>query len=156
MMPIVQCWIKDLCEENKTEKNLFTTNNYTLMERSLYVVNGFGYMCHRKRITVKTVQYFFGGKDKFRNEIIEILNREDCLAMVISRKCQHQDMICNNDQCSSIMEPEIKYAWFNELNFFSFHCYMHKLEIKGHQLNLPQQDKNKRKIMKTNISSEKL
>ena len=112
--------IKDLCEENKTEKNLFTTNNYTLMERSLYVVNGFGYMCHRKRLTVKTVQFFFGGKDKFRNEIIEILNREDCLAMVISRKCQHQDMICNNDQCSSIMEPEIKYAWFNELIFFLF------------------------------------
>jgi hypothetical protein len=46
-------------------------------------------------------------------------------------------MICNNDQCSSIIEPEIKYAWFNELNFSSFHCYMHKLEIKGHQLKLP-------------------
>ena len=39
------------------------------------------------------------------------MNREDCRAMIISKKCHDQPMTCQGDSCQSILEPKIKFAW---------------------------------------------
>ena len=65
------------------------------------------------------------------------MDREECMAMFISEKCHDQPMVCQDDNCQSIVEPKIKYAWLYELTFTSYHGLSQKLAIKEHQLDVP-------------------
>ena len=125
------------CKMNENLKKVFQSGNFNLLEKSRYLIDGFGFSCSRNKITIKTIKNFFGSEELFRDERIENMDREDCMAMVISKKCHDQPMVCQEDNCQSIVEPKIKYAWLYELTFTSYHCLSQKLTIKGHQLNVP-------------------
>ena len=88
-------------------------------------------------ITIITTNYFFGGKEPFRNEIRENIDRGDCLAMVISKKFQHQSMVCEKDKFKSILEPKIEHSRLKDPTFHSYHFNMNKVEIKGYQFDIP-------------------
>ena len=74
-----------------------------MLEKSSYLINGFGYMCIRKKICI-----FFGNIDSFRDENFEIIDRHDCLAIYISKKCQNQLMARSENSCQIVIEPVLK------------------------------------------------
>ena len=74
-----------------------------LMEKSKYLIDGFGYSCSRSKITIKTFKNFFGNENSIKDIKIESMDREDCMAMIISKKCHYQVMTCQGDSCQSIL-----------------------------------------------------
>ena len=70
-----------------TEK-VFQSGNFNLMEKSKYLIDGFEYSRSRSKITIKTFKNFFGNEDSIRDIKIESIDREDCMAMIISKKCK--------------------------------------------------------------------
>ena len=77
---------------------------------------------------------FFGSEDSCRDERRESIDKDECLAMVISKKCQNQKLSCDRDICQSVLEPAIEFVWMKELTFHSYYHFVNKVEIKGHQL----------------------
>ena len=125
------------CNLERSVSKFFKTGKFNLLERSLYLINGFGYACSKTKITVKTKMSFFGSEDSYRDERKESIDKDECLAMVISKKCQTQKLSCDSDRLLSVLEPAIEFAWMKGLTFHSYYCFVNKVEIKGHQLNLP-------------------
>ena len=90
------------CNLERSVSKFFKTGKFNLLERSLYLINGFGYACSKTKITVKTKMSFFGSEDSYRDERRESIDKDECLAMVISKKCQNQKLSCDRDRCQSI------------------------------------------------------
>ena len=131
-----QVLVSSNCNENKVN-SFFNSGTYYLLEKTPYHINGHGYLCNRDIIKVVTYVTFFGSKTTNREVIHEILSRDDCLSMVISKKCYSQEMTCNNNNCKSEKIPKINFAWLSELTFTSFYCNTYKIPIKGHSLISP-------------------
>ena len=108
------------CINDKNAPKVYNPGKFNILEKNLYLINGNGYVCSRLKITIITKTYFFGGKESFKNEIRENIDRGDCLAMVISKKCQHYSMVCDKDRCQSIVEPKIEHVWLKDLTFHSY------------------------------------
>ena len=57
---------------------------------------------------------FFGSEDSYRDERRESIDKDECLAMVISKKCQNQKLSCDRDRCQSVLQPAIEFAWMKD------------------------------------------
>ncbi|CAF1111095.1 unnamed protein product, partial [Brachionus calyciflorus] len=83
---------------------------------------GNGYHCMMKKHVLKTSESFFGSKfESIRTENME-LNREECLQMVYTRKCNHNLMDCDGEYCSYSSNPVAEYSWMEEKNIISYSC----------------------------------
>ncbi|CAF0850122.1 unnamed protein product [Brachionus calyciflorus] len=83
---------------------------------------GNGYHCMMKKHVLKTSESFFGSKfESIRTENME-LNREECLQMVNTRKCNHNVMDCDGEYCSYSSNPVAEYSWMEETNIISYFC----------------------------------
>ncbi|RNA39860.1 hypothetical protein BpHYR1_010377 [Brachionus plicatilis] len=86
---------------------------YFMLEKRDNVIEGYGYICTKSRITVKTWKNFWNIPKKLREEQKLIVSKEQCQIMVLSKKCEDQELSCENNICNSINEPEEKYEYFN-------------------------------------------
>ncbi|RNA03917.1 hypothetical protein BpHYR1_016919, partial [Brachionus plicatilis] len=120
-----------LCSYNTFESN-FHSELYNVLEKTPFYINGNGFMCTRDKIDVRTYETFFGQRIHERMVTNEKLSREECLALIKTRKCYAQEMECINNNCKSIEEPKVSYSWLKELPFSSYHCTTYKIPIRGY------------------------
>jgi len=94
---------------SKTSNQL---QNMAILEKSDYSLDGWGYRCNKIKSVFQTMEYFFGYNKDFPPVISDIaLSRTDCLAMVLSKKCNENEMHCVNDHCEYIGKPSLTYEW---------------------------------------------
>ncbi|CAF0778317.1 unnamed protein product [Brachionus calyciflorus] len=73
---------------------------------SKYAVDGYGYKCSKKGVKITTFKSFSGSRSKNKDTSDEVISKNECLAMVISKKCRKNQMICDGDVVS-LMENVI-------------------------------------------------
>ncbi|CAF1130697.1 unnamed protein product, partial [Brachionus calyciflorus] len=112
-----------------------TNKEFFMLDKRDHIIEGFGYMCTKTKIIVKTWKNFWNQPRKIREEVEILVSKEECLVMVLSKKCENHELICENDLCKLIMEPEEKFEYFSDYVSSTFHCYMYKRMIFGNDLN---------------------
>ena len=128
--------LENLCKRNNL--NLQSHGiDYTILEKRTHMMSGNAYLCYRKKIKIITLKYFLGNTDLKRFEELETLSREDCQAMIITKKCMDQQLHCSGDTCKSIQEPNYTYLWLQEASFESYHCITSKRIIYGESMEKP-------------------
>ncbi|CAF0785603.1 unnamed protein product [Brachionus calyciflorus] len=110
----------------KESKNLF------VLDKSPYRIDGFRYKFSKTEIRIKTNKSFFGTKSKNKDSGNEVLSRDECLAISISKRCGKLEMICEDDFCSSEKEPQVDYSWLEEQIYVSYHFFVTKIPIRGY------------------------
>ncbi|CAF0989556.1 unnamed protein product [Brachionus calyciflorus] len=102
---------------------------FFMLDKRDHIIKGFGYMCTKTKIIVKKWKNFCKQPRKIREEVEILVSKEECLVMVLSKKGENHELICENDLCKLIMEPEEKYEYSSDYVSSTFHCYMYKRMI---------------------------
>ena len=110
---------------------------YYLLERLSNTIFGPAIACKRDKITITTYKSLLGFTTSSRTIDAELLSREECLAMVISRKCLNQILTCFGDSCNSQEEPTVEYTWLSTNTFTSYHCQTHTRQLYSDSINTP-------------------
>ena len=113
------------------------SNEYLILEKRKYLVDGYGFVCTRKRVEIETFSNFFGIKSIQRYTVPEVVSKEECQAMILTNKCDGHNMTCSQDYCEAKTEPNVQYAWLNYLWFKSYHCFVSKRVIYSDSLDKP-------------------
>ena len=65
------------------------------------------------------------------------MNREECLSMIMTKKCMNQPMHCIGDACETTEEPKVQNVWLADLFFNSYHCMFSKKTIYSEKIEQP-------------------
>ena len=80
--------------------NYSTASQYYIWQKKHHEVSGIGYEC-MKRETVWTYESSFFG-EKYKSSIVKNipLTKEECMVMVVTKKCEKDIMECMNNVCT--------------------------------------------------------
>ena len=128
--------INDACKQFKLNEPE-SINNYMILERRDHAVDGYGYACSKEKIIIETFVSFFGSKYKDKSISSVEVSRNDCKAMVLTKKCETKEMICQENNCIYKADPDYTYAFLNTLTFTNYNCHITKVIINGQAIDKP-------------------
>ncbi|MFM7683964.1 MAG: RNase H-like domain-containing protein [Bacteroidota bacterium] len=108
---------------------------HTVLEKMTYNVFGDAFVCKKTKFVTKTVYHWYFAQYQSSYEEVEILNRGECIDMVISKKCEKQVMTCTGSSCSLKFMPKTFYKYAKELEFIGYQCEVNKITIYSNDVN---------------------
>jgi len=127
--------VNDKSCKNQEEPSFGTEKMMSILEKMKYNINGDGYACKQTKRIHKLTYHWYLAQSKIENEIDVELSREDCLLMILGKKCEHQKMNCMDDDCHIDYRPNEYFSYGSELEFIGFTCRTKKIEIFGKDVN---------------------
>ncbi|CAF0811670.1 unnamed protein product [Brachionus calyciflorus] len=71
------------------EVQLLGYKTYFIVGMCKYAVDGYGYKCSKKEVKITTFKSFFGARSKNKSTSDEVISKDECLAIVLSKKCHN-------------------------------------------------------------------
>ena len=93
------------------------------------VISGRAWQCKKQKIKTSRYLTFLRNEEKTVEITNMELSREDCYDMVVTKRCEHERMDCNGDNCLYNKDPEIQFQWLKPNNYISYKCYYCKTSI---------------------------
>ena len=59
------------------------------------------------------------------------MTREDCLAMILTKKCGNMPMSCHDSNCYYQSEPKLEYQWLSQREYINYKCEIITRPIVG-------------------------
>ena len=96
--------------------NHFQRLQYFIWSKMHHTVSGIGYECMKKE-TVWSFEMSFLG-DKYKSSLTRNvpLTKEECMVMVVTKKCERFNMECLNNVCNFDGVPLEAYKWWNTVS----------------------------------------
>lgn len=122
--------ITDTCKQSTLIQDDKKISLHILNQRT-NMISGIGHQCKKQKIKITTYKSFLRYETNTREITNVDLTKEDCFDMLITKRCEHQIMQCENDNCFYNKDPEIAYQWMVPLEFTSYICEISTRPIDG-------------------------
>lgn len=127
------------------ERKYRVWTEFSILRKSSYSVNGYGYECSisREQAQLKTSLLGYQDLPIIESELIKI-EKDRCWLLVNSKTCNGQALICDDNHCVS-KKPEIKdkYGWLFTTKIFEYeNCSFKKIRLtaKNEETNVLSKD----------------
>ena len=77
-------------------------------------ISGIAKQCKKLKIQTNTYKTFLGYETTTTNTEVMELTREDCLAMILTKKCGNMPMSCHDSNCYYQSDPKLEYQWLSQ------------------------------------------
>lgn len=119
--------LKDSCSSKNLIQNSPMTNMHIITQKS-NIVNGKGHQCKMLKNEVITKMDFLGRGYILSQSVSTIsLTREDCLDMVLTKRCNRAPMQCEGDYCEFSENPSLEYNYWSPYRAENFNCIINTI-----------------------------
>lgn len=126
------------CKDFIQKTFAYKKQDFAILSRTKLQVDGIGFACEVLEVEYAAYTIWIPYEKKFHERRREVtLDRDECMAMVISKTCYSQKMECHEDgRCYSYTNPDILfYPVLGEHSFYSYHCEIFQINIKSNSVN---------------------
>ena len=107
---------------------------FTILEKLTHKINGYGYACVKTKLVLTLTYHWYLASDRLYEEHSESVSRDDCMAMVISKKCDKYEMKCKDAYCHGEHKPKGFFKYGQTLFFEGYRCTVQKIMILGQDM----------------------
>ena len=107
---------------------------YHLLNKVSNLVFGNGYECQKEVVEITLKKNFFGETSKSTNSYYAKLSKGECNDMILTKKCEGQEMSCDESSCFSKNIPSDEYKWMSTINQLGYICSIKPRVISGEKL----------------------
>ena len=121
----------------KKDKWIFSNKSIWILTKNDYIINDYGYQCYKKKVVRFLNESLFFDKTDVTFKYNINLTGIECLAMISSKKCENNEMTCDDNGCYYKQIPQGGFFWGKSKPYTSFECAFHKKLIIGKNVDIP-------------------
>jgi hypothetical protein len=127
--------IRNGCEIQQNADKIKMNEPYRVLEKMTYSINGEAFACKMTKTIHKSTFHWYLVKEEPTQTSFDVdLSREDCTAMITTKKCESHEMTCTESTCAVEYRPQISYQYAATLTFHGVKCEINKIIVYGKDL----------------------